>query len=233
MFVQLSLPKADVPFAAQHARAASGRRNPDFCRLRGRASLTFAFYQLKIGLQIQKQQVAGRSAMTAWKLAYHANCWGPLGGDAVGVTSITRLAYRTFGDMERAARDIAAAGYQGIEFFDGNVVDGEGDGYADTRRVLDETGLVARRDLQRRQLHLRRHPRRGTGADRRRRPTPRRRSAPSIWSSAAARGATTERATATTMRSAAALDKVRRHRRGARPPRPLPSAPLDHRRKPR
>ena len=36
--------------------------------------------------------------MAAWKLAYHANCWGPLGGDAVGVTSITRLAYRTFGD---------------------------------------------------------------------------------------------------------------------------------------
>ena len=39
--------------------------------------------------------------MTAWKLAYHANCWGPLGGDAVGVTSINRLAYRTFGDMAR------------------------------------------------------------------------------------------------------------------------------------
>jgi inosose dehydratase len=80
--------------------------------------------------------------MTSWKLAYHANCWGPLGGDAVGVTSITRLAYRTFGDMAEAARDIAAAGYQGIEFFDGNVVDGENDGYAATRRILDETGLA-------------------------------------------------------------------------------------------
>jgi inosose dehydratase len=80
--------------------------------------------------------------MTAWKLAYHANCWGPLGGDAVGVTSITRLAYRTFGDMAEAARDIAAAGYQGIEFFDGNVVDGETDGYAATRQLLDETGLA-------------------------------------------------------------------------------------------
>jgi inosose dehydratase len=34
------------------------------------------------------------------------------------VTSINRLAYRTFGDMAQAARDIAAAGYQGIEFFD-------------------------------------------------------------------------------------------------------------------
>ena len=77
----------------------------------------------------------------AWKLAYHANCWGPLGGDAVGVTSITRLAYRTFGDMAQAARDIAAAGYQGIEFFDGNVLDGEADGFAPLRQILSETNL--------------------------------------------------------------------------------------------
>ena len=53
--------------------------------------------------------------MARWKLAYHANCWGSLGGDAVGVTSISRLGYRTFGDMDRAARDIAEAGYDGIE----------------------------------------------------------------------------------------------------------------------
>jgi inosose dehydratase len=78
----------------------------------------------------------------AWKLAYHANCWGPLGGDAVGVTSINRLAYRTFGDMGRAARDIAAAGYEGIEFFDGNVLDGEAEGYAAIRRILAETKLA-------------------------------------------------------------------------------------------
>ena len=80
--------------------------------------------------------------MPRWKLAYHANCWGPLGGDAVGVTSITRLAYRTFGDMAQAARDIAAAGYEGIEFFDGNVLDGESDGFAALRRTLAETKLA-------------------------------------------------------------------------------------------
>jgi inosose dehydratase len=79
--------------------------------------------------------------MPAWKLAYHANCWGPLGGDAVGVTSINRLAYRTFGDMAAAARDIAAAGYHGIEFFDGNVVEGESGDYADMRRILADTKL--------------------------------------------------------------------------------------------
>lgn len=80
--------------------------------------------------------------MSPWKLAYHANCWGPLGGNAVGVTSITQLTYKTFGDMTSAARDIAAAGYDGIEFFDGNVVEDASQGYAATRRILDETKLA-------------------------------------------------------------------------------------------
>lgn len=73
----------------------------------------------------------------SWKLAYHANCWGPLGGNAVGVTSISQLTYVTFGDMDRAAREIAAAGYAGIEFFDGNVLEGT----ADIRTILDTHGL--------------------------------------------------------------------------------------------
>jgi len=44
--------------------------------------------------------------MQANRLGYHANCWGALGGNAVGVTSITQLTYRTFGNMERAIHDI-------------------------------------------------------------------------------------------------------------------------------
>jgi inosose dehydratase len=67
----------------------------------------------------------------AIELAYHANCWGPLGGNAVGVTSITELTYRTFGDIERAIREIGAAGYAGVELFDGNLLD-----YADRQSVL-------------------------------------------------------------------------------------------------
>ncbi len=35
--------------------------------------------------------------MLAWKLGYQANCWGALGGDGVGVTSVKNLFYRTFG----------------------------------------------------------------------------------------------------------------------------------------
>ena len=80
--------------------------------------------------------------MSRWKLAYHANFWGPLGGNAVGVTSVTQLTYNTFGDMAAAARDIADPRYEGIELFDGNVLDGEVDGFVTLRRTLDETGLL-------------------------------------------------------------------------------------------
>ena len=76
----------------------------------------------------------------AWKKAYHANCWGDLGGNAVGVTSITQLTYRTFGDMERAIREIGAVGYTGTELFDGNLLDYEGR-EGDLRRVLDASGV--------------------------------------------------------------------------------------------
>ena len=74
----------------------------------------------------------------AVKLAYHANCWGPLGGNAVGVTSVTQLTYRTFANMDRAFADIARAGYEGVEIFDGNLLD---ETPADLRRKLSNAGL--------------------------------------------------------------------------------------------
>ena len=78
--------------------------------------------------------------MAAWKKAYHANCWGTLGGNAVGVTSITQLTYRTFGDMEEAIADIAEAGYSGTELFDGNLLDYE-DRLKDLKAVLTRTKI--------------------------------------------------------------------------------------------
>lgn len=77
--------------------------------------------------------------MAAWKLAYHANCWGVLGGNAVGVTSITELSYRTFGAMDRAFAEIAAAGYEGVEVFDGNLLDYSA---AAMRSLLADNGLA-------------------------------------------------------------------------------------------
>lgn len=65
------------------------------------------------------------------QLGYHTICWGGVFGDATGVTSIKDLYYRTPGSMPTAISEIAAAGYAGIEMFDGNVLD-----YADQPAVL-------------------------------------------------------------------------------------------------
>ena len=78
--------------------------------------------------------------MRSYKKAYHTNCWGPLGGNAEGVTSITKLTYRTFGDMDRAIHDIAALGYDGVELFDGNLLDYE-DAPVALRKVLADAGV--------------------------------------------------------------------------------------------
>ncbi len=78
--------------------------------------------------------------MTGWKLGYQVNCWGALGGDGVGVTSVKDLFYRTFADMGAAFSEAADAGFTGVELFDGNLVD-----YADDvdgfRRLLTDTGV--------------------------------------------------------------------------------------------
>ena len=74
------------------------------------------------------------------RFAYQANCWGPLGGNAVGVTSIGQLTYVTFGDMTRAIADIGAAGYSGVEVFDGNLFDYPG-GSAAMKSALAEAGV--------------------------------------------------------------------------------------------
>src|SRR3954453_21447470 len=78
--------------------------------------------------------------MAAWSFGYQANCWGPLGGDAVGVTSIARLTYRTLADMATAFREIGEVGDAGVELFDGILLDHEGR-MREFRRLLDDGGL--------------------------------------------------------------------------------------------
>ncbi len=74
------------------------------------------------------------------QLGYHSITWGGVVGHAQGVTSVKDLYYRANGPMEQAFADIAAAGYEGTELFDGNVAD-----YADRpealRRLLAHAGL--------------------------------------------------------------------------------------------
>jgi inosose dehydratase len=78
--------------------------------------------------------------MPLWSKAYHGNCWGVLGGEPVGVTSVKDLFYRTFGDIKRAIAEIGQAGYQAIELFDGNLVEYEGK-LGELRNRLDDAGL--------------------------------------------------------------------------------------------
>ena len=74
------------------------------------------------------------------RLGYHSITWGGVVGDATGVTSVKDLYYRANGSMARAVADIAAAGYQGTEMFDGNLV-----GYAERpdelREILETAGV--------------------------------------------------------------------------------------------
>lgn len=56
------------------------------------------------------------------KFGYQTNTWGGVVGHPAGVTSIKDLFYLTPGSDEEALRDIAAAGFAGVELFDGNLV---------------------------------------------------------------------------------------------------------------
>jgi inosose dehydratase len=57
------------------------------------------------------------------RLGYQANAWGGVVGHPVGVTSIKDLFYLTPGDTADTLARIAAAGYEGVELFDGNLAE--------------------------------------------------------------------------------------------------------------
>lgn len=75
------------------------------------------------------------------KFAYHTNTWGGVWGHPAGVTSIKDLFYLSNGSTDEAAADIAAAGYKGLELFDGNLM-----GFAD--RKNDFRALLERHNLK-------------------------------------------------------------------------------------
>lgn len=57
------------------------------------------------------------------RLGYQANSWGGVVGHPVGVTSIKDLFYLTPGEPWQALDDIAAAGFTGVEMFDGSALE--------------------------------------------------------------------------------------------------------------
>ena len=67
------------------------------------------------------------------KLGYCSITWGGVVGHAQGVTSVKDLFYLTHGSMKDAVEDIASVGYEGVEMFDGNLVE-----YAEKPEELKE-----------------------------------------------------------------------------------------------
>lgn len=61
------------------------------------------------------------------RVGYQANAWGGVVGHPVGVTSIKDLFYLTPGDTIDTLARIARAGYEGVELFDGNLLEHEDD----------------------------------------------------------------------------------------------------------
>jgi inosose dehydratase len=75
------------------------------------------------------------------RLGYHSQTWGGVIGAAQGVTSVKDLYYRSNGPLEPALRAIGAAGYTGVEVFEGNLADYE-HREAEFKELLEATGLT-------------------------------------------------------------------------------------------
>lgn len=78
--------------------------------------------------------------MNAMRFSYQTITWGGVVGHPVGVTSVKDLFYLANGSTQAAVRDIAAAGYAGVEMFDGNLRAYE-DRPDDLRRLFDVAGV--------------------------------------------------------------------------------------------
>jgi inosose dehydratase len=75
------------------------------------------------------------------KLGHQANAWGGVVGHPVGVTSIKDLFYLTPGDTLATLGEVADLGYEGIELFDGNLLEFEDDP-ARLEAALEELSLT-------------------------------------------------------------------------------------------
>jgi inosose dehydratase len=75
------------------------------------------------------------------KLGHQTNTRGVVGHPA-GVTSVKDLFYLSCGDTEECVQEVATAGFDGVEFFDGNVVNYPG-GPAALAGLLAELELTA------------------------------------------------------------------------------------------
>lgn len=75
------------------------------------------------------------------RFGHQMNAWGGVVGHPAGVTSVKDLFYLTPGDTLASLAEAAAAGYEGVELFDGNLAE-FADDLGPLRAALDEHGLT-------------------------------------------------------------------------------------------
>lgn len=78
--------------------------------------------------------------MSKIQIGFQTNAWGGVVGHPAGVTSVKDLFYLAPASTGQALEEIARAGYQGFELFDGNLVAFEGN-KSEFRSLLNDTGL--------------------------------------------------------------------------------------------
>lgn len=99
---------------------------------------TIDFSKIEVYIHVTSPQRGGKVAM---KLAFEANAWGAVVGTPSSVTDLPTGFYYTPGDLGLALDAIADANFEGVELFDGNLLEFEDDP-SSFRRLLDQRGLV-------------------------------------------------------------------------------------------
>src|SRR4051812_32511930 len=89
----------------------------------------------------RKSAAQRRGTRFTVKFAYQVNSWGGVVGTPGAVTDIGSGSYVTPGDTAAAIAAIAAAGFSGIEIFDGNLLSLSG-GKAEFLDLLDANGVA-------------------------------------------------------------------------------------------
>lgn len=75
------------------------------------------------------------------KVTYSTNGWGPVLGHWAAPNNVNAAYYRCPGNLETAMADIAAAGYESVEIFDGDLLEYEGK-EAELQGLLDKYHLT-------------------------------------------------------------------------------------------
>ena len=75
------------------------------------------------------------------KITYSTNAWGPVLAHWAAPNCVNAAYYRCGGKLEQALADIAEAGFESVEIFDGELLEFEGRGEL-LEKMLEKYGLA-------------------------------------------------------------------------------------------